>query len=66
MTNMNEMSTDDYIKNGLKNHDCKDLNEYFQSLAEEYGLPISQVREIADLVGNGDLFDGLISILEDM
>jgi hypothetical protein len=44
----------------------KDQNEYLESLAEEYGLSIEDVRMAADMLGPDEDFDGLITTLEDM
>ena len=49
-----------YLENGYKNRD-----DYLQSLAEDYGLPLEFVHNLADLLGESEEFDGLISALED-
>jgi len=56
------MSNNDsiYLENGYKNRD-----DYLQSLAEDYGLPLEFVHNLADLLGESEEFDGLISALED-
>ena len=46
-----------YEKNGFENR-----QEYLDSLAEEYG---DMVYDIADLLGETEDFDGLITTLED-
>jgi len=48
-----------YLQNGYKNRD-----DYLQSLAEDYGLPLEFVYNLADLL-EGEEFDGLINALED-
>ena len=40
--------------------------EYLNSLAEDYGVGFYQVFALADLLGQEEDFDGLISALEDM
>lgn len=44
----------------------KDRNEYLESLAEEYGISIEDVRMAADMLDPDEDFDGLITTLEDM
>lgn len=39
--------------------------EYLKSLSEEYGVYIGAVYALADLLGEDEDFDGLISELED-
>ncbi|MEN3005970.1 hypothetical protein [Dehalobacterium formicoaceticum] len=50
-----------YTDEGYKNR-----KEYLESLAEEYGISIEQVRMAADMLGPDEDFDGLIATLEDM
>ncbi|MBE0661140.1 MAG: hypothetical protein IH597_01630 [Bacteroidales bacterium] len=40
--------------------------EYLRNLAEEYGLPVADVFEVAYVLGESEDFDGLITALEDM
>jgi len=49
-----------YLQNGYKNRD-----DYLQSLAEDYGLPLEFVYNLADLLGENEEWDALISALED-
>jgi len=49
-----------YLQNGYKNRD-----DYLKSLSEDYGLPLEFVYNIADLLGENEEWDGLISALED-
>ena len=39
--------------------------EYLISLADDFGLPVSEVFAIASLLGSSEDFDGLICALED-
>jgi len=48
-----------YLQNGYKNRD-----DYLQSLAEDYGIPLDFVYNLADML-EGEEFDGLINALED-
>lgn len=40
--------------------------DYLSCLAEDYGADIQTVQALADLLGPGEDFDGLVSALEDM
>lgn len=54
------MPHDIYTENGFETREA-----YLVSLAEDYGVDIDTVRSIADLLGPGEDFDGLVSALED-
>ena len=58
MSNNNKDSI--YLENGYKNRD-----DYLQSLSEDYGVPLEFVYNLADLLGESEEWDGLISALED-
>jgi hypothetical protein len=49
-----------YEKYGYKNR-----KDYLESLADEYGLSLDIVFSAADLLGESEDFDGLISALQD-
>ncbi|GFN32552.1 RNA polymerase [Paenibacillus xylaniclasticus] len=49
-----------YQENGYTNR-----REYLESLADDYGVPLQTVLEIASLYGSSEDFDGLITALED-
>jgi len=49
-----------YQQNGYDSRD-----DYLQCLADDYNLPLEFVYELADLLGESEMFDGLISALED-
>lgn len=40
--------------------------EYLTGLAEDFGVPRSEVFMIADLLGESEDYDGLVSMLEDL
>jgi hypothetical protein len=40
--------------------------EYLTGLAEDYGIARSDVFMIADLLGESEDYDGLVSMLEDL
>ncbi len=48
-----------YQKNGYKNR-----REYLQSLSEEFDVPIEAVLCLAEILGEDEDFDGLVSSLE--
>jgi len=49
-----------YLQNGYKNRD-----DYLESLSEDYGLPLEFVYNLADLLGESEEWDALISAIED-
>lgn len=50
-----------YTDNGYKNR-----NDYLKSLADEFGVPLSTVKELSDILGADEDFDGLVSELDCM
>ena len=52
---------DNYKKNGWENRD-----DYLRGQADNYGIDITEVKVVADMLGESEDFDGLISTLEDM
>ena len=40
--------------------------EYLDNLADEYGIDLATVYALADMLGESEDYDGLISTLEDM
>lgn len=48
------------------NKGYRDRDEYLESLANEYGVSELTVYSLADMLGQSEDFDGLISALEDM
>ena len=55
---MNEFSS--YHENGYK-----DRADYLEGLADEYDCPIETVRSVADVLGENEDFNGLVSLLQD-
>jgi hypothetical protein len=49
-----------YQENGYNNR-----KEYLQSLSNEYDVPLNVVYELAELLGESEDFDGLVSVIED-
>lgn len=54
------MTENVYQENGFENRKA-----YLASLAEEYGIFYSEVKMIADVLGENEDFDGLVTSLED-
>ena len=50
----------------LEENGYQDLNEYLENLSEDTGADIETVYMMADLLGESELFDGLVSALGDM
>jgi len=50
-----------YTRNGYENR-----TDYLNSLADDYCVNINEVFELADLLGEDEDFDGLITALQDM
>lgn len=42
-----------------------DRNDYLTCLSEDYGVPLETVQSLADILGENEDFDGLVSALED-
>lgn len=51
--------------NIYENNGYKDRDDYLRSLSDEYGVPLHVVINVADLLGEGEDFDGLLVALED-
>lgn len=49
-----------YQDNGFENR-----QDYLESLAEDFGIDIEIVESLADLLGESEDFDGLVTSLED-
>lgn len=39
--------------------------DYLESLADDFGLDVEMIEELADVLGEGEDFDGLVTLLED-
>lgn len=50
----------DYQELGFNNR-----REYLQSLSDEYGIGLSEIIAVAQLLGKNEDFDGLVSFCED-
>lgn len=50
----------------LKEQGYNSLDEYLANLSEDYDVDIEAVYMAADLLGETELFDGLVSVIGDM
>ena len=50
-----------YQQNGYADRD-----DYLNCLSEDYGVPIEDVYCLAEILGENEEFDGLVSALEDV
>ena len=48
-----------YTKNGYE-----DRNDYLTSLADDYGMELATVNELASILGESEDFDGLVTLLQ--
>lgn len=53
------MEDNDYMIHGYK-----DRNHYLECMSEDYGVDLETVKALADVLGENEDFDGLISALE--
>lgn len=56
---MNNQESTIYIENGFPTR-----QDYLESLSEEYDIPFDTVMALAQMLGESEDFDGLISELE--
>ena len=50
----------------LEDQGYKSLGEYLENVSEDYGVDFETVCTMADLLGETELFDGLVSMIGDM
>ena len=50
----------------LQEQGYDDLQDYLQCLSEDYGVEYNSVLNIANLLGENELFDGLVAAIEDV
>lgn len=51
--------------NVYKQNGYTDRQEYLESIADDYGVPIHEVMALADLLGKEEDFDGLVIALDE-
>ena len=52
-------------KNIYQENGYADRDEYLNCLSEDYGVLIDDVYSLAEMLGENEDFDGLVSVLED-
>ena len=52
-------------KNIYQENGYADRDDYLNYLSEDYGIPIEDVFSLAEMLGENEDFDGLVSALED-
>ena len=52
-------------KNIYQENGYADRDDYLTCLSEDYGIPIEDVFSLAEMLGENEDFDGLVSALED-
>ena len=52
-------------KNIYEQNGYADKDDYMTCLSEDYGVPIEDVYSLAEMLGESEDFDGLVSALED-
>jgi len=57
---MSKTTVSIYQENGYK-----DRKDYLQCMSDDYGVPLEVVESMADVLGESEMFDGLVSALED-
>ena len=53
-------------KNIYQENGYTDRDDYLTCLSEDYGVPIEDVYSLAEMLGENEDFDGLVSALEDI
>ena len=53
------------MSNIYQEHGYNSRRHYLQCLSEDYGVPLEVVYSLADMLGESEDWDGLISALED-
>lgn len=62
---MNAIKANEYIQAGLEANGFETVSQWLRHLAEEYGVPLTEVGHLAMLLGPSELFDGLVSSVQD-
>jgi hypothetical protein len=53
------------MSNVYKENDYKNREDYLKCMSEDYDVPLDVVLSLADVLGESEDFDGLISALKD-
>ena len=54
-----------FEKNIYQENGYADRDDYLTCLSEDYGVSIEDVYSLAEMLGENEDFDGLVSVLED-
>ncbi len=60
-----QQKEEETMYNPYKENGYEDRREYLESLSDFYGIDLFSVQMIADMLGESEDFDGLVSSLED-
>lgn len=52
-------------KNIYQENGYEDRDDYLNCMSEDYGVPIEDIYSLAEILGENEDFDGLVSALED-
>lgn len=63
---MSTTEVNEYIQTGLHEQGCSTVSEWLEELAVQYNVPFYKVAELAALLGPSELFDGLVSAVQDI
>ena len=55
-----------FEENIYQEHGYTDRDDYLTCLSADYGVPIEDVFSLAEMLGENEDFDGLVSALEDI
>ena len=55
-----------FKENIYKENGYADRDDYLNCLSEDYGVSIEDVYSLAEMLGENEDFDGLVSALEDI
>ena len=55
-----------FKENIYKENGYADRDDYLTCLSEDYGISIEDVYSLAEMLGENEDFDGLVSALEDI
>lgn len=62
---MNAKQINHEIQCGLEANGCITVADWLHELAAQNGVPYQEVKALALLLGPGELFDGLVSAVQD-
>jgi len=63
---MSTSKNHEYIQKGLANNDCQTVPEWLDYLSVLYNVEYGTVKQMALALGPSELFDGLVSSIQDL